>query len=113
MKIEKVKAEYTGGGIYCFMGKLEDNYFLADCDMMASWYDLRIINVDPELYDSDDVWDDGWQTKHFVKDVCRCKTFMKDMFRWIINNRPDGNYLVDDIEDMLRRLQKGDEEDEV
>lgn len=104
MKIERVYPEYTGGGIYCFMGKLDDNYFLADCDLMASWYDLRIIDVDPTLYDSDDVWQDEWQMKHYVKDVNRCKTFMKNMFKWIIENKPEGNYLVSDIEDMLRRI---------
>lgn len=105
MKIKNVKPEYTGGGIYVFTGELEDgNYFLADCPCSASYYSLRIVNENPDKCDPNEVWQEEWQLNHFVKDVIRCKCFIRDMLKWIIKNRPCGNYCVYDIEEMLKSL---------
>lgn len=101
MKIKSVFPEYTGGGVYCFTGELQDgNYFLADC-ISADCYSLRIVNDNPNKYDLNEVWTEDWQLDHFVKDVTRCKGFIKNMLKWIIKNRPDGNYLVSDMETIL------------
>lgn len=116
MKIKNVIPEYTGGGIYCFTGELQDgNYFLADCPISASYYSLRIVNENPGKYDPNEVWTEEWQLDHFVKDVTRCKGFIKNMLKWIIKNRPDGNYLVSDMEEILTELidlVSNDEEEE-
>lgn len=103
MKVKSARADYTGGGIYVFTGELTDgNFFIADCSFSAGFYGLRIVNNNPEnLEESLEV---DWQEKHLVKDVARCKGFMKDMFKWIIENRPYGNYLVDDMKYILGNL---------
>ena len=107
MKIEFVVPEYTGGGIYCFTGKLDDgNYFLADCPMSADVYSVRIINADPSKYDANDVWTEDWQAKHFVKDIAECKDFIIDMITLTMTNAPDGNYLASDMETILQNLKE-------
>ena len=106
MKIKNVNPEYTGGNIYCFTGELENgNYFLADCPISADYYDLRIVNENPDNYDSNDVWTEEWQMDHFVKDITHCKGFIKDMLKWIIKNKPSGNYLVYDMQTILENIK--------
>lgn len=103
MKIKNVTPCYTGGGIYVFTGELEDgNFFIADCPFSAEYYSLRIVNENPE--NLDESLEVDWQEKHFVKDVNRCKGFMKDMLKWIIKNRPDGNYDIDDMKRIMMNL---------
>ncbi len=105
MIIKSVIPEYTGGGVYCFIGELADgNYFLADCTCSGGLYSLRIVDDNPNDYSEEEIWHEEWQMKHFVKDVSRCKRFIKDMLKHIINEKPFGNYTVDDMKMILERL---------
>lgn len=111
MKINNVTPIYTGGNIYVFVGKIDDNYFIA-CD---SFYDVRIVNANPLDYNGTFLGDHEWcypewQETHLVRDVIdraeRRKIFRK-ILKWIIKNEPNNdncNYLLGDMEDILEDL---------
>lgn len=100
-EIKTANAMYTGGNIYVFTGKFTDgNYFIADsCDGF-----VRIINDNPdgesEFYD----WnfcDNDWQEEHLVEDLNDEKeqaAFIVEICNYIIENKPDGNYVESEIE---------------
>lgn len=61
MKIKTAMAEYTGGNIWLFHGRLEDgNYFLTDDNGST-----EILDADPENFDESLYWE--WQEAHMVK----------------------------------------------
>jgi len=101
MRIKSVTPEYTGGGIYVFLGAFTDGtFFIADSDN----YDVRIVNENPEPT----FWDDDgtgaafpeWQNNHLVKDldIPEKYSFMLKALKWIKKHRPQGNYIVEDID---------------
>lgn len=98
-----VDLTYTGGGVYVAYGQLESGeYFVASDDM----YDVRFLNADPtekvmvEVYGwyvSDDV---EWQEQHLIRDIddeTECLDFWDAMLTWIEENKPDGNYALEDV----------------
>ena len=104
-KVKSATADYTGGGWYVFLGEFSDGtYFIAD----YPYWDLRIVNEDPRLtfwgddYDTDAGYA-SWQEAHLVKDIDgdTTESFFNDMFEWILQNNPEGNYNSGDIEDMM------------
>jgi len=90
---------YSGGGIYIFTGSLSNgDYFISSSDM----YDIRLINVNPDDYDlCEEVCMAEWQEEHLVRDYeCgsdESRQFILDMFEWILEHRPEGDYLESDI----------------
>ena len=97
-----VTPNYTGGGIYVFDGRLEDgNFFMAD----SPYYDVRIVDADPleEPYESDFP---EWQEEHLVGDLEAddALDFMAEMLKWVMANKPDGNYLMGDMENIAEDL---------
>ena len=72
MKITRAEANYTGGNIYIYTGKLEDGRFFLTAD---DWEDcVLIVDLDPqEHWDTDDEDDDctfeGWQKAHTVQEL--------------------------------------------
>lgn len=92
----KCEPIYTGGGITCFLGQIDrDRYFIAEDDM----YSVRILDSDPMLAD-EDCWYSDWQEEHMIDDLDETESlvFFNDMLNWILDNKPDGNYGLDDIE---------------
>lgn len=92
---ESATAIYTGGGIYCYYGKLKDgSYFMAsDC-----WeYDILILDADP-LEDIEASGYPEWQEKHYISEKIDDFNFWNRMINWIIANAPDGNYDPYDLE---------------
>ena len=64
MKPKTVEAIYTGGNIWLFFGRLEDdNWFMADDNGS-----VRIVNADP-MFDLDVSLMEDWQLEHLVKDL--------------------------------------------
>lgn len=104
--IDYVVPNYTGGGVYEYIGKLADgNYFMAFDDYFSvenTMFDIRIVDTNPEDAIEDYGYAD-WQDLHIVKDLneIEAKEFTIKALNWIINNVPDGNY---DINDMKNRL---------
>lgn len=97
----RVEPIYTGGNSYCFIGQTDTGYFLAT----DAEYDIRMVNTNPWLAPHwDKIWEYDWQKKHIVQDVLHkdALVFFEAMLKWIMTNRPDGNY---DMNDILARLQ--------
>lgn len=97
---EKVEPCYTGGGIYCVVGRLTDgNYFMGD--ITFEW--IAIVNEKP---DWDDSWYEEWIDAHRVEEFCdsdaRC--FIRHAIEWVKEKKPDGNYLMSELEDILEEL---------
>ena len=108
-EIEYAIPNYTGGNVYVFTGKLKNgNYFLADDTFTP--FDTRILDIDPNTTIKDEngievtLMDDvSLQDKHLVKDLDEndAKEFTLNLVKWIEENKPDGNYQVDEIKATL------------
>ena len=94
-EIKNATAIHTGGGIYIYYGQLENGNYFRACD---EWECIEICNSDTSVEDADygefyyehsiDVlWNEAYET------------FWNEMLQWIINNKPEGNYLSSDLED--------------
>ena len=109
--IEYATPCYTGGGVYVYTGKLKDgNYFLGSDDWFSdkdNYFTFRIVNEDPDKF-PDDCFFDEWQVEHLVKDLSieENKELTKQVLNWIINNKPEGNYQIGDMQDLLSIVNK-------
>ena len=109
MKFKSVEPNYTGGGIYVFTGQVDDNYFVAD----SPNFDVRLLNDDPNAEAEEDWFDTNvesveWQEEHLVKDLTEwaaCAEFFAEMLKWVKENKPDGNYLMGDMEDIAKEMK--------
>lgn len=117
LNIEYVTPNYTGGGIYVYTGKLKGgNYFIADDTYFGkegdtfSPFDIRVVDTDPDkVYTDEDGYeytlldDTYYQEQHFVEDIeeDNAKEFTKMILQWVIDNKPDGNYQIEDMEEYL------------
>lgn len=105
--IKSATADYTGGGVYIFLGEFTDGtYFIAD----YPYWDLRVVDEDPRptFWDDDAETSSGfpeWQEAHLVRDVDNrtTKAFYADLFDWIMKNSPDSNYNSGDIAELIQR----------
>lgn len=109
MKFKSVEPNYTGGNIYVFTGKVDDNYFMAD----TANYDVRLLNADPSDNTDEErfgfpEWEcDVWQEEHLVRDLepTEAKEFFIKMLSWVKKHQPDGNYLVSDMDYYLAEVR--------
>lgn len=101
MKIKSVTPDYTGGNIYVYLGELDNGqYFIAE-DLM---YDVTIVDADPRKA-GDDAFQPDWIEEHLVRYLEEDNiTFFRDMLCWVIDNKPDGNYNIVDMEHELMEL---------
>lgn len=116
-EIEYVVPNYTGGGIYVYTGKLKDgNYFIADDTYFGkegdtfSPFDIRVVDTDPDkVYTDEDgleytlLDDTYYQEQHFVEDIeeDNAKEFTKMILQWVIDNKPEGNYQIGEMQEYL------------
>ena len=116
-EIEYVVPNYTGGNVYVFTGKLKDgNYFIADDTYFGkegdtfSPFDVTIVDTDPDkVYTDEDGYeytlldDIYYQEQHFVEDIEEddAKEFTKMILQWVIDNKPEGNYQIGEMEEYL------------
>lgn len=117
LNIEYVTPNYTGGGIYVYTGKLKDgNYFIADDTYFGkegdtfSPFDIRVVDTDPDkVYTDEDGYeytlldDTYYQEQHFVEDIeeDNAKEFTKMILQWVIDNKPEGNYQIGEMQEYL------------
>lgn len=65
--VESAEAAYTGGGIYCYIGKMSDGtYFMAGDDVTEDYSELTIVD---EMPDFDESWYQEWIDAHKIRDV--------------------------------------------
>ena len=113
LEIEYATPNYTGGGIYVYTGKLKDgNYFMASDDWFDKdnpYFTIRIVNENPDEAGDDgyDAWYEEWQKPRLVRDITddEAKRFTEQILKWIIKNKPEGNYQVDDMKDLLKVMK--------
>lgn len=104
-KVVEAECEYTGGGIFVFLGKFSDGtYFISD----YPFFSLRIVDEDPRptFWGDDSETDAGypkWQEEHLVKDVDDNDTeaFYEDLLNVVYNTQSSGYYKDRDIEKMM------------
>lgn len=114
MAIKSAEPIYTGGGIYIFLGQIDDDFFVADsCNQ-----DARIVDANPSDFTDDErfgfeEWaSEEWQQEHLVRDLTDTserRRFFVDMLKWVFDNEPDGNYMMSDIEYLLTDIQNEQE----
>ena len=113
LKIENVMPIYTGGGIYVYTGELSDgNYFIAsDQSFVGDYFDIRIVDENPADYE-EDFCNVTWQEEHLISDVVggEAREFTIQLLEWVLENHPEGNYQLGDIEAMLDSIQNKVEE---
>lgn len=109
-KVTKAEAIYTGGGIYVYCGMIEGGqHFLASDDDM--WVLLtNDLTMTDEL--DDDEWNDRWYSEWMEEHATYCTEseseadeWMMQIYQYIINRQPDGNYLVSDIKNRRDALK--------
>lgn len=103
MNIKSVTPEYSGGGIYLFLGELNNgNFFIADTDC----YTVRILNIDPRI--GEEVFQVDYQESHFVKDLDEPDNllFFLQILKWTLDNFPKGNYTIAEIESHFEKVKK-------
>lgn len=98
-------ATYTGGGIYQYTGRLDNgNYF-------QTWTDyedyVQELDTDPEE-NWDDNDDEEWQNEHMVAEHYGLKAteILKEAMKYIVDNKPRGNYSVGEVEDALNSIKQ-------
>lgn len=92
-RIVYATAECTGGGIYCYIGKLDDGkYFIAFDDEET----VLLTDTDPESC-WDDIFQPDWQKANCVEEPISAEDWNR-MTDWIVSHEPGGNYLVEEIE---------------
>lgn len=98
--IAKAVPEYTGGGVYAIVGELKDgNYFMGD--LTFKW--IAVVDKEPNW---DDSWYEEWIDDHKVIELtdAESKEFITAALGWVKANKPHGNYLISDIDDILKNL---------
>ena len=117
LNIEYVTPNYTGGGIYVYTGRFKNgNYFIADDTYFGkegntfSPFDIRVVDIDPDKVYTDEegleytLLDDMvYQEQHLVEDIedDNAKEVTKMILQWIIDNKPEGNYQIGEMQEYL------------
>lgn len=100
---------YTGGGIYAIVGELADgNHFMGD--LTFHW--IAVVNEEPDWEES---WYEEWINAHSVTEFNEEDSlkFIKVALEWVTANKPDGNYLVSDMDRMLAEIRAEEEAEEI
>ena len=89
--VVEATADYTGGGIYVFMGRLENGtYFLFD----SEWMEAAFVDANP--YKEEDAFTAEWQEEHYVENPFKTeeenKFFCNSVIDWILEYGTNGNY---------------------
>ena len=103
-KVIYANAEYTGGGIYQFHGKLDNgNHFLC----FTGWEECMLeLDADPEENFEESGYEE-WQTAHTVRELPVIESYetLMDALKWILANKPYGNYESYDMELDMEMLE--------
>ena len=93
-EIKNATAIYTGGNIYIYYGQLTDGNWFRACD---EWESIEICDSDTSVEDADYY---EFYEEHAFESLGgdEYKEFWNEMLLWIIHNKPEGNYLVYDLE---------------
>ena len=95
--ISSATAEYTGGGIYVYYGKLVDGNYFRACD---DWEWIEICNADTSAEEADY---QEFYDEHSIECLTgkEYEAFWNDMLRKILKEKPAGNYMESELEKRL------------
>lgn len=102
-KIYSATATCSGGGIYIYTGQLDNgDFFMSNDDFMEY---VEFYDADP-YEELDEACGEIWQHTHALGGYSGQKAidFMKSALNWIIQERPEGNYSVSEIESRYSKL---------
>ena len=105
MKVIRANATYTGGNIYQYTGQFDNGNFF------QTWTDyedyIQELDADPEE-NWDDNDDEERQNGHMVTEHygLGATEIIKEAMKYIIDNKPRGNYSVGEVEDALNSLKQ-------
>lgn len=101
-KIVSVEAIYTGGGIWNYMGQIEDGSFFFAMD--DTYYDVIWLDADPRKA-GEDAWLPEWQEEHKLNESCDCVevfSFFRNLYRSIPESEfADKKRYIEDLEDYI------------
>lgn len=100
MKVTFANACYSGGGIYLYIGALNDGkYFFASDEFGAVYMDVMPdFNYTMEFFDSHCIG-------YIEDDSEELKELFTLIYKWIEENAPEGNHNIDELSD--RRTKGG------
>ena len=95
--IKTATAQYTGGGIYIYYGKLDNGLFFRACD---DWDSIEICNADTGTEEAD--YSEFYEV-HTIDSITGTEyvSFWNNMLYFILKNRPAGNYQEYELEKRL------------
>lgn len=94
-EIKNATAIYTGGGIYIYYGQLLDGNYFRACDDLEC---IEICDSDTSVEDADyNEFYEEYSIETLTEE--EYKVFWNEMLQWIIDNEPEGNYSVGELED--------------
>lgn len=94
MKIKTVAAHYTGGGIYIFIGQLENGLYF------RAWDDCEAVYICDSDTDTEEAEHAEFYEAHTVEEITGddFRNFWNAMLFHIINEGKPGNYSRGDLE---------------
>ncbi len=100
--IERATATYTGGGIYIYTGQLDNGDYFMSNDSFVEY--VEFFNADPYA-EFEESCSEEWQSRHHIGDYSGtdAERFYKEVLKWIIANKPEGNYQVYELETRLSK----------
>ena len=99
MKIKHATAIYTGGGIYIYYGQLNNGLYFRAGD---GWEWISICDADTSVDDANYI---EFYEEHEIENLVNDDyvSFWNNMLKWIIDNKPDGNYISCELEDRITK----------
>ena len=104
VRVVRANATYTGGNIYQYTGQFDNGNFF---QTWTDYEELQELDTDPEK-NWDDNGDDQWQNEHTVSVYYGSEAveILKEAMRYILKNRPLGNYSLSEVRAELNSLEE-------
>lgn len=102
-KIKSATAIYTGGGIYIYYGELDNGTYFRTSDTDDC---IEICDADTSVDEADYI---EFYEEHRIKTAIdnQYKIFFNKMLTWIIENKPEGNYSVEELNNRIIKTKRG------
>lgn len=104
MKVTFANACCSGGGVYLYIGSLDNGlYFIASDNYIS--FDILLVDVVPDFENS---FYNDFMESHAV-DFLKCKanserSLFRSVLKWILKNNPEGNYCKSDLKARLGKF---------
>ena len=104
MKVTFANACCSGGGVYLYIGSLDNGlFFLASDDYVS--FDISIVDTQPDFENG--FYNDflgSHAVNFFEGEADNERKLFLSVLKWILKNKPEGNYCKSDLEARLERF---------